>query len=74
MLNLREIQSGSSCIVTWITGTWAGLLRGSCNLKENDYIRVVSNTGKGGVIICVHERRLALSSDLAFGVKVIAAA
>ena len=73
MLNLMDMKPGSSCSVTWITGFWAGVLRKKFDLNENDRVDVLDNAGNGGVIIAVHDRRLAISGDLACSVKVIPA-
>lgn len=73
MLNLRDMKTGTDCIVTWVVGIWADALRKKYDVHENDWIHVVENDGRG-MIITVHDKRLALSGEIAGSVKVASAA
>ena len=69
MLNLKDVRKGSDCVVTWVVGIWADALRKTYDVHENDRVRVLENDGRG-LIIAVHDKRLALSRELAASVKV----
>ncbi len=70
MMNLSDVNSGTKCRITWLTGQCGDALRRTFDMKEDDPMRVLRNYGSGGVVVKSGGCTLAMSSDAAFYVKV----
>lgn len=70
MLDLTNIKTGQDCEILWMFGPNARMMREQFHLAENKLLHVVSNFGKGYVIVAMEEKRLAISYDAAKMLKV----
>ena len=69
MLDLTGGKTGQDCEILWMFGPVSRTLRERFKLKENKILHMVSNLGKGYVIVTVDGRKLAISSDVSSGLK-----
>ena len=70
MLDLTGVKTGQDCEILWMFGPVSRTLREQFTLKESKILHMVSNLGKGYVIVTVDGRKLAISSDVSSGLKV----
>ena len=70
MGRLSEIRSNQRCVITWLVGRCASWIKETFSFAENDELFVISNLGKGGVIVSRNGHSFALSADAAASVRV----
>lgn len=70
MLDLTGVKTGQDCEILWMFGPHSHTLRNQFKLAENKILHMVSNLGKGYVIVTVDGKKLAISSDVSSMLKV----
>ena len=70
LYNLNSVPTGMFCRIKWLTGKIADTFRDSFLLCEDTDLFVISNNGKGGMIVGYGNRRLAMSRDAADHIRV----
>jgi hypothetical protein len=70
MLCLNDVHDGRSCSIIWLIGKTGTLIRNACGLQLDDRLEMIRNSGKDGVIVRNGSRRIAMSYDASYAVKV----
>ena len=70
MLDLTDVKKGQNCEILWMFGPAAHTLREQFKLKESKILHMVSNLGKGYVIVTMDGKKLAMSSAVSSRLKV----
>lgn len=70
MLDLANAQAGQDCEIQWMFGPHSETLRNKFKIAENKVLHVVSNLGRGYVIITMEGKKMAISSDISSTLKV----
>lgn len=70
MLDLGNVSAGQDCEILWMFGPYANTMRNKFRVVENKVMHVVSNLGRGYVIVTVDGKKMAISSDVSSMLKV----
>ena len=68
MISLPKAENDHDYRITWIVGRYADSIRSTWKVTEDTVLHVL-NGGKNGILFRVDGRLMAMSSDIAEGIK-----
>ncbi len=71
MSSLKDAKAGSVCRITWMIGQYAEYLKDVYKMKEDAFLQVIQRS-QYDVLVKYEGRSIAMSSDVAGQIKVVA--
>ncbi|MDD6257837.1 MAG: FeoA domain-containing protein [Erysipelotrichaceae bacterium] len=69
MFNLEELNTGSTCTITWLLGQMGTWLKDTFGFNEDDNLKILYNDGNS-IIVAKDEHRYAMDYETAHAIKV----